>query len=204
MELLDNNWEYYVNYNNLYKQDIQLNKLDRSKVLELANYDLTELFEIYDQININSKLFRNLNFQQLKSKIINRLKELKINYEIKNFGDQLVFHLKTSNITIIIKRYYESIDKYVEEVDIEPDYKSTISLQFIKWNKNHQYSSDHILFTEDRTEISFVAKDKYRGDLFTYFEIPADPKERYMEQNYWKFNTQPPKIQIGMKHSNFN
>lgn len=193
MELLDNNWEYYVNYNNLYKQDIQLNKLDRSKVLELANYDLTELFEIYDQININSKLFRNLNFQQLKSKIINRLKELKINYEIKNFGDQLVFHLKTSNITIIIKRYYESIDKYVEEVDIEPDYKSTISLQFIKWNKNDQYSSDHILFTEDRTEISFVAKDKYRGDLFTYFEIPADPKERYMEQNYWKFNTKPPK-----------
>lgn len=193
MELLDNNWEYYVNYNNLYKQDIQLNKLDRSKVLELANYDLTELFEIYDQININSKLFRNLNFQQLKSKIINRLKELKINYEIKNFGDQLVFHLKTSNISIIIKRYYESIDKYVEEVDIEPDYKSTISLQFIKWNKNDQYSSDHILFTEDRTEISFVAKDKYRGDLFTYFEIPADPKERYMEQNYWKFNTKPPK-----------
>lgn len=193
MELLDNNWEYYVNYNNLYKQDIQLNKLDRSKVLELANYDLTELFEIYDQININSKLFRNLNFQQLKSKIINRLKELKINYEIKNFGEQLVFHLKTSNISIIIKRYYESIDKYVEEVDIEPDYKSTISLQFIKWNKNDQYSSDHILFTEDRTEISFVVKDKYRGDLFTYFEIPADSKERQMEQNYWKFNTKPPK-----------
>ena len=193
MELLDNNWEYYVNYNNLYKQDIQLNKLDRSKVLELANYDLTELFEIYDQININSKLFRNLNFQQLKSKIINRLKELKINYEIKNFGDQLVFHLKTSNISIIIKRYYESIDKYVEEVDIEPDYKSTISLQFIKWNKNDQYSSDHILFTEDRTEISFVAKDKYRGDLFTYFEIPADPKERFLDQNWWKFNTEPPK-----------
>lgn len=193
MELLDNNWEYSVNINCLYNKHIQLDKLDKSKVFKLAKFDLTKLFEIYDQININSKLFRNLNFQQLKSKIINRLKELKINYEIKNFGDQLVFHLKTSNITIIIKRYYESIDKYVEEVDIESDYKSTISLQFIKWNKNDLYSSDHILFTEDRTEISFVAKDKYRGDLFTYFEIPADPKERYMEQNYWKFNTKPPK-----------
>ena len=74
MELLDNNWEYYVNYNCLYNQSVQLDKLDRSKVFELAKYDLTELFEIHDQININSKLFRNLNFQQLKSKLLIGLK----------------------------------------------------------------------------------------------------------------------------------
>lgn len=33
----------------------------------------------------------------------------------------------------------------------------------------------------------------YKGQIFTYFEIPANPKERYMEQNYWEFNTKPAK-----------
>lgn len=37
MELLDNNWKYHVNNNCLYNQSVQLNKLDRSNVFELAN-----------------------------------------------------------------------------------------------------------------------------------------------------------------------
>ena len=81
MELLDYNWEYYVNDNCLYNRIVRIDKLDRSKVHELAKYDLSKLFEIYDQLDINLEIIKKLKDQQLKSKIINRLKELKIKYE---------------------------------------------------------------------------------------------------------------------------
>ena len=96
MELLDSNWEYNVIYNYLYQRNIPLDKLDRSKVYELANYDLTKLFEIYDQIDINSKLLGKLNFEELKSRTINKLEDLKIEFKIENLRTNLkfIFQLK--------------------------------------------------------------------------------------------------------------
>lgn len=192
MELLDSNWEYYVNNNTLYNNHTQLNKLDRSKVFELAKFDLTKLFEICDQLDINSsKLLRKLNFQQLKSKIINKLKELKIDYEIKNYKDQDEFYIQP-NLTIIIKSRFDELDNHINEELETLEYEPINYVQYIIWN-NDKKSSDFISINEYSIQTSFIAKDEYKDRIFTHFDIPANPKERFLEQNYWKFNIKPPK-----------
>lgn len=193
MELLDLNWEYYVNNNCLEHQFVQIDKLDRSKVFELAKYDLTELFKIYDQLDINSKILNELKFRDLKSKIINKLEELKINYEIKKFKDEYKIFLPIENLSIIINKERICCEHYVNCEYTGCDYKIRNEVYLIKWNDKSEDSSDHISFTGDKTRISFVVKDKYTMNLFSYFKIPANPKERFVEQNYWKFNAKPPK-----------
>ena len=180
MELLDYNWEYYVNDNCLYNRIVRIDKLDRSKVHELAKYDLSKLFEIYDQININLEIIKKLKDQQLKSKIINFKNEFKI-------------YLPIENLSIIINKARICCEHYVNCEYTGCDYEIRNEVYLIKWNDEGGESSDHISFTRDRSEISFIVKDKYRMDLFRYFEIPANPKERFVEQNYWRFNAKLPK-----------
>lgn len=193
MELLDSNWEYDVDDNCLYQRNIQLDKLDRSKVYELANYDLTKLFEIYDQIDIKPETIKKLKDQELKSRIINKLKELRISYEIKNIDTEFRIYLPTENLSIIIDNNKTHITEINYVTGKYNDYyyesKSENYVYLIKWHDGDDNSNDHILITEDRNDISFAVKDKYLGDLFRYFDIPYDPKERFLEQNWWKFNT---------------
>lgn len=161
MELLYSNWIYNVTGNCFYKQGIQLDRLDRSNVFELAKYDLTKLFEIYDKLDIKPETIKKLKDQQLKTRIINKLKELRISYEIKNIDNEFRIYLPTENLTIICGTYYE-IENYV---------------YLIKWHDGDDNSSDYILITEDQNDFSFAVKDKYTDELFTYFEISNDPKE---------------------------
>lgn len=197
MELLDSNWHFYVNDSYLYRRGIQLDKLDRSNIFELANYDLTKLFEIYDQIDIKPDLIKKLKDQQLKSRIINKLKELRISYEIKNIDTEFRIYLPTENLSIIIDNNKTHITEINYETGEYNDYyyesKSENYVYLIKWHDEDDNSNDHILITKDRNDISFAVKDKYRGNLFRYFDIPANPKERFLDQNWWKFNTKPPK-----------
>lgn len=192
MELLDSNWHFYVNDSYLYRRGIQLDKLDRSKVYELANYDLTKLFEIYDQIDIKPETIKKLKDQQLKSRIINKLKELRISYEIKNIDNEFRIYLPTENLSIIIEKAHIICENWVNCEYTDTEYKIENYVYLIKWHDGDDNSNDHILITKDRNDISFAVKDKYRGNLFRYFDIPANPKERFLDQNWWKFNTEPP------------
>ena len=195
MELLDSNWHFYVNDSYLYRRGIQLDKLDRSKVYELANYDLTKLFEIYDQLDIKPETIKKLKDQQLKSRIINKLKELRISYEIENLKEQDEFkiYIPIENLSIIISKEHITCENYENGEYTGTYYKIRNMIGLIKWHDKINDSNDHILITKDRNDISFAVKDKYRGNLFTYFDIPANPKERFLDQNWWKFNTKPPK-----------
>lgn len=193
MELLDNDWEYYVNDNCLYKRHIQLDKLDKSKVHELAKYDLSKLFEIYDQLDIKPELIKKSKVHQLESKIINRLKELKISHEIQNIDDEFKIYLPTENLSIIIKKQHIVYARYEndEYAGISQEIRNYVYL--IKWIDGDNNSNDHIRITEDGNGFSFAVKDEYKMSLFSYFDIPANPKERYVEQNYRIFNAKPPK-----------
>lgn len=171
MELLDNNWKYHVNNNWLYNQSVQLNKLDRSKVYELANYDLTKLFEIYDQIDINSEILNKLKFRDLKSKIVNTLKDLKINFNIKKFKDEYKIFLPNEKLCIVIK--LKSMGTVKESVD---DFAITYEIlrnevYLIKCHDKVDESYDYIGITEKEDVISFIAKDEYKDRIFKYFEI---------------------------------
>lgn len=194
MELLDDGWEYYVNDNCLFKRFIQLDKLEMSKVHELAKYDLSKLFEIYDQLDIKPELIKKSNFPQLESKIINRLKELKISHKIQNIDDdEIKIYLSAEDLSIIIEKARVTTARYEngEYTDTRQEIKNYVYL--IKWNDEDCISNDHIRITEYGNGFSFAVKDKYIGDLFSYFDIPAKPKERYVEQNYRIFNAKPPK-----------
>lgn len=177
MELLDSNWHFYVNDSYLYRRGIQLDKLDRSKVSELAKYDLTKLFEIYDQIDIKPETIKKLKDQQLKSRIINKLKELRISYEIKNIDNEFRIYLPTENLTIIISKEHIICDTYYEIENY---------VYLIKWHDGDDNSSDYILITEDQNDFSFGVKDKYIYDPFKYFEYLIDLKERFLDQNWWE------------------
>lgn len=193
MELLDDGWKYYVNDNCLFKGYIQLDKLDKSKVHELAKYDLSKLFEIYDQLDIKPELIKKSDFPQLESKIINRLKELKISHEIQNIDDEFKIYLSAENLSIIITKEHATTAVYENDecTDVYKKIKNYVYL--IKWNDEDCISNDSIRITDYGNGFSFAVKDKYRSNLFSYFDIPANPKERYVEQNYRLFNAEPPK-----------
>ena len=181
MELLDSNWEYNVIYNFLYRRNIQLDKLDRSKVYELANYDLNKLFEIYDQIDINSKLLGKLNFEELKSRIINKLEDLKIEFKIEELENEFKIYLPIENLSINIKKkYYEDI---INEETLE---LSTIYVYSMKWNNEDNVKTDYIKISKYKNKLSFVIKEMYKGQIFEYFDISeADLEEIYFFRNYW-------------------
>lgn len=192
MEILDSNWKYHVDNNWLYNQSVQLNKLDRSNVFELAKYDLTKLFEIYDKLDINSEILNKLKFRDLKSRIINKLKELRISYEIKNIDNEFRIYLPTEKLCIVIK--LKSMGTVKDSVD---DFAITYEIlrnevYLIKCHDKVDKSYDYIGITEKEDVISFIAKDKYTDELL-YFEILDDPKERFLDQNWCKINTKPSK-----------
>ena len=181
MELLDSNWEYNIIYNCLYKQGIRLDKLDRSKVYELANYDLTKLFEIYDQIDINSKLLGKLNFEELKSRIINKLEDLKIEFKIEELENEFKIYLPIENLSINIKKKY-----YEDNINEDTLELSTIYVYSIKWNNEDNEKTDYIKISKYGNKLSFVIKEMYKSQIFEYFDISeADLEKAYYFKNYW-------------------
>ena len=112
---------------------------------------------------------------------------------MKNFKNEFKIYLPIENLSIIINKARICCEHYVNCEYTGCDYEIRNEVYLIKWNDKSEVSSDHISFTGDRSEISFIVKDKYTMDLFRYFEIPANPKERFVEQNYWRFNAKPPK-----------
>lgn len=174
MELLDNNWKYHVNNNWLYNQSVQLNKLDRSNVFELAKYDLTKLFEIYDQLDIKPEILNKLKFRDLKSRIVNTLKDLKIKFDIKKFKDEYKIFLPNEKLCIVIKLKSMGIVK--ESVHSVDDFAITYEIlrnevYLIKCHDKVDESYDYIGITEKEDVISFIAKDEYKDRIFKYFEI---------------------------------
>lgn len=175
MELLDNNWKYHVNNNWLYNQSVQLNKLDRSNVYELAKYDLTKLFEIYDQLDINSEVLNQLKFRDLKSRIVNMLKDLKIKFDIKKFKNEYKIFLPNEKLCIVIKlKSMGTVKHSVHSVD---DFAITYEIlrnevYLIKCHDKVDESYDYIGITEKEDVISFIAKDEYKDRIFKYFETP--------------------------------
>lgn len=172
MEILDSNWKYHVDNNWLYNQSVQLNKLDRSNVFELAKHDLSKLFEIYDQIDINSEILNKLKFRDLKSKIVNTLKDLKINFDIKKFKNEYKIFLPNEKLCIVIK--LKSMGTVKESVD---DFAITYKIlrnevYLIKCHDEVDESYDYIGITEKEDVISFIAKDEYKDRIFKYFETP--------------------------------
>lgn len=177
MELLDLNWGYNVTDNCLYQRNIQLDKLDRSNVFELANNNLTKLFEIYDQLDINSEILNKLKFHDLKSRIVNMLKDLKIKFDIKKFKDEYKIFLPNEKLCIVIK--LKSIGTVKHSVD---DFAITYEIlrnevYLIKCHDKVDESYDYIGITEKEDVISFIAKDEYKDRIFKYFEKSNDPKE---------------------------
>lgn len=181
MELLDSNWEYNVIYNCLYQRNIQLDKLDRSKVYELAKYDLTKLFEIYDQIDIKSKLLGKLNFEELKSRTINKLEDLKIEFKIEELENEFKIYLPIENLSINIKKKY-----YEDNINEETLELSTIYVYSMKWNNEDNVKTDYIKIAKYKNKLSFVIKEMYKSQIFEYFDISeADLEEIYFFRNYW-------------------
>lgn len=175
MELLDSNWGYHVDNNWLYNQSVQLNKLDRSKVSELAKYDLTKLFEIYDKLDINSEILNKLKFRDLKSRIINMLKDLKIKFDIKKFKNEYKIFLPIEKLCIVIK--LKSMGTVKDSVHSVDDFAITYEIlrnevYLIKCHDKVDESYDYIGITEKEDVISFIAKDEYKDKIFKYFEMP--------------------------------
>lgn len=172
MELLDSNWGYNVNNNCLYNQSVQLNKLDRSKVYELAKYDLSKLFEIYDQLDINSEILNKLKFRDLKSRIINMLKDLKIKFDIKKFKNEYKIFLPIEKLCIVIKlKSMGTVKEYVDDFAITYEILRN-EVYLIKCHDKVDESYDYIGITEKEDVISFIAKDEYKDKIFKYLETP--------------------------------
>ena len=122
-----------------------------------------------------------LNFEELKSRIINKLEDLKIEFKIEELENEFKIYLPIENLSINIKKKY-----YEDNINEETLELSTIYVYSMKWNNEDNEKTDYIKIFKYGNKLSFVIKEMYKSQIFELFHISENELEEiYFFRNYW-------------------